>query len=98
MAKYASAILIASVPFVVQRSYRVEHDECPTWHPASCDGFADVSNGILKIFGPHHSLAFTSLQVPKLVDVVTTESVLRLLVCKEDAAAACNSSDARSRK
>src|ERR1019366_974564 len=58
--------------FIVQRPYRIKHKKLTHLGIGQvADSFADVQDGILKVFGPDHRLAVTSLQVPKLVDVVT---------------------------
>jgi hypothetical protein len=78
-------------PLHVQRSDRIKHKKLTHLGIRQvADSFADVQDGILKIFGPHHSLAVTSLQIPKLVDVVTDRECVDIVVRKQDAAAACN--------
>lgn len=56
------------------------------------EGFADVQDGILKVFGPHHRFAIAPLQILELVDVVTNRERFDIVVGQQDAA------DARSRK
>ena len=77
--------------FIVQRPYRVKHKKLTHLGIGQvADSFADVQDSVLKVFGPDHRLAVTPLQVPKLVDVVTNRECLDIVVCKQDAAAACN--------
>lgn len=91
MAKYASAILVASPPSFCSSYGRIEHKKLTHLGIGQvADGFADVQDGILKIFGPHHRLAITPFHIPKLVDVVTNRECLDIVVRKQDAAAAGN--------
>jgi hypothetical protein len=77
--------------YIVQRSDRIKHKKLTHLGIGQvADGFADVQHGILKIFGPHHRLAVTSLQIPKLVDVVMDRERFDIVARKQDAAAACD--------
>jgi hypothetical protein len=76
--------------FIVQRSDRIKRKKLTHLGIGQvADSFTDVQDGIFKIFEPHHSLAVTSLQISKLVDVVTDRGCVDIVVRKQDAAA-CN--------